>query len=255
MTTGIFNTIITTLYELGTTEQDPKYILELLSSENKEDSELVRAVTKVCLSSNCIDMIDIKRITRVVNDDKHLHAVICELDDGIVSQLRFDNGTPFISVGRININGTMYTVIFTESLSNVIKHNNCNHFRILINIMITDYHKYLHDATSAYVEEYLMIHTDDITLSCLEYGLFYSSIVLCEHLGMDTSKDKVACTDTSKLFMEYIKENNVYDNFVWTSLFDDDTFCVLITDPKYKALLFNDIDDEEDDDNEFDDEE
>lgn len=255
MTTGIFNTIITTLYELGTTEQDPQYILELLSSENKDDSELVRAIAKLSLATNCIDMIDIKRITKVVNDDKHLHVVICELDNGIVSQLRFDDETPFISVGRININGTMYTVIFTESLANVIKHNNCNHFRILINIMITDYHKYLNDTTSVYVDEYLMIRTDDITLSCLEYGLFYSSVVLCEHLGMDTSKDKVACTDTSKLFMEYIKENNVYDNFVWTSLFDDDTLCVLITDQKYKGLLFNDIDDEDEEDDEVDDEE
>ena len=34
MTTGIFNTIIATLYELGTTEPDPKDILEFLSSVN-----------------------------------------------------------------------------------------------------------------------------------------------------------------------------------------------------------------------------
>lgn len=258
MVTGIFNTIITTLYELGTTEPDPKNMLELLSSENKEDSELVRAVAKVCLSSNCIDMTNIARITRVVNDDRHLHVIICELNNDIVLELKSVCEIPeIISVGHIYMHGSMYTVIFTESLSNIAKQNNCNHYRNLISIMVTDYHKYIDDAVSPYVAEYLMDARDDITLSCLEYGLFYAPVVLCKHLGMDTSKDIAACTDSSKLFMKYIKENNIYDNFGWISLFDDDTFCILITDPKYRELLFNHIDeeDEEDDDNEFDDEE
>lgn len=251
---GIYYTIANALCNLSMEEPNPEDLLDLLKSENPEDVEMVRCITKICLSTTCINISDMARITKVTNEtNEHLHVVICELEDNVVSDI-FDGGEnqDFISVARININGDMYTVIFTEIFTSLRMRNRCSYYRSIMSVMTADYFKYLSDALEPYTECCMMLETDDITLSCFDYGLFYAPAVLCEYLEMDPSNDKASSSDTSKLFIKYIKETNSFDNFEWTSLFDDDTFCTLLGVPEYKDLVYNHEEDDEEVDEEDD---
>lgn len=253
-TNGIFTTIINTLYDLGMNEPSLSKLKNQFESKKEDVVETVSAVVSVCLASgNSIDIQDVISITKVTcENNKHLHIIICELRKEFTDMVKKEVNTGinnFVATGRIEIMGDMYTILFTEVLSNVRKDNNCDYFRSLITTMLTEYHQFLENTVAPFVANYIIDENDDITLSSVDYGLFYAPLMLCKQMGMNIENDRVSGTKEGKLFIKYVSETGLAqetNKFAWTGLFDSSRFCGLLSVEEYDQLVFNAFDDDED---------
>lgn len=255
MINEIFSTTINTLYNIAIEEPSLERLQSALNNFN--NIEIVHAVVQTCLATgSVINLKDVVSINCVTCD--HMHIIICELSEEFTDMVKDFGETQndlnpfesFITAGRVQLKGHIYTVIFTAILNDVMHDNNCSHFRTMVETMTTEYYHYLENELSPYVENYIMDPEDDIMFSSAGYGLFYAPSMLCKQLGMDLRNDRPSNTDEFKLFVDYVTNASSPDSdkFWWTELFDTGKFCSLLSIEKYERLVFKAFDEDEEED-------
>lgn len=249
----IYTEIYKTLTELINNKPDPQKLLTMLNEPEiahtypSMEKRIIRKLATISVITGSVTLSDIIRISHITT--KHCHVIITEVTDEYVQKAAADNtdSVSFLSVASTLMDDDIYTVIFTEDMSNK-DSINFTHVMLMYTIIINEFTNYKMN-----IENSLINRDDDFVGKVLDYSRMYIPIGICDDCGISFGEFRESERDKS--IEEFLSFKDEYKDAWVTDLFDNEVL-ISAEDVGYENIFCleedimktRDIDEEELDD-------